>query len=89
MTIQCNKPIIETNILYDLTKVSTNNGCLTFEELKLTPEEQLQIEDSLCTSITKECEEEIDSSKDYAVRAIDGLVSKIDSNIIKINIIYK
>ena len=89
LTIQCNKPTIETNILYNLTKVSTNNGCLTFEELKLTPEEQLQIEDSLCTSITKECEEEIDSSKDYAVRAIDGLVSKINSGIIKINIIYK
>lgn len=89
LTIQCTKPTIETNILYNLTKVSTSNGCLTFEELKLTPEEQLQIEDSLCSSITKECEEEIDSSKDYAVRAIDGLVSKINSDIIKINIVYK
>ena len=89
LTIQCNKPTIETNILYNLTKVSTNNGCLTFEELKLTPEEQLQIEDSLCTSIAEECEEEIDSSKDYAVRSIDGLVSKINSDIIKINIVYK
>lgn len=89
LTIECNKPVIETNILYNLTKVSTDNGCLTFEELKLTPEEQLQIEDTLCSSITKECEEEIDSSKEYAVKSIDGLVSKINSNIIKINIIYK
>ena len=89
LTIQCDKPTIETNILYNLTKVSTNNGCLTFEELKLTPEEQLQIEDTLCTSISKECEEEVDSSKEFAIRAIDGLVSKINSNIIKINIVYK
>ena len=89
LTIQCDKPIIETNILYNLTKVSTNNGCLTFDELKLTPEEQLQLEDTLCTSIAKECEEEIDSSKNYAIRAIDGLVSKINSDIIKINIVYK
>ena len=90
LTIYVNKPIIiETNILYNLTKVSTNNGCLTFDELKLTPEEQLQLEDTLCTSIAEECEEEIDSSKDYAVRAIDGLVSKINSDIIKINIVYK
>ena len=89
LTIQCDKPTIETNILYNLTKVSTNNGCLAFDELKLTPEEQLQLEDTLCTSIAKECELEIDNSKDYAVRAIDGLVSKINSGIIKINIIYK
>ena len=89
LTIQCNKPTIETNILYNLTKVSTDNGCLAFEELKLTPEEQLQIEDTLCTSIAKECEEEIDNSKDYAENSIDGLVSKINSDIIKINIIYK
>ena len=89
LTIQCDKPTVETNILYNLTKVSTNNGCLTFEELKLAPEEQLQIEDTLCSSIAKECEEEIDSSKDYAVKSIDGLVSKINSDIIKINIVYK
>ena len=69
--------------------MSTNNGCLAFDELKLTPEEQLQLEDTLCASIAEECEEEIDSSKDYAVRAIDGLVSKINSDVIKINIVYK
>ena len=89
LTIHCDKPTIETNILYNLTKVTIDNGCLAFDELKLTPEEQLQIEDTLCSSITKACEEEIDSSKDYAVRAIDGLVSKINSDIIKINIVYK
>ena len=89
LTIECNKPVIETNILYNLTKVSTNNGCLTFDELKLTPEEQLQIEDTLCSSVTKECEEEIDNSKEYAIKSIDVLVNKINSNIIKINIVYK
>ena len=90
LTIYVNKPvIIETNILYDLTKVSTNNGCLAFDELKLTPEEQLQLEDTLCSSIAEECEEEIDNSKEFAIRAIDGLVSKINSDIIKINIVYK
>ena len=89
LTIQCNKPTIETNILYNLTKVTTDNGCLAFDELKLTPEEQLQIEDMLCTSIAEECEEEIDSSKDYAIRSIDGLVRKINSDVIKINIVYK
>lgn len=89
LTIQCDRPTIETNILYNLTKASTNNGCLAFEELKLTPEEQLQIEDTLCTSIAKECEEEVDNSKEYAIKSIDGLVSKINSNIIKINIVYK
>lgn len=89
LTIECNKPVIETNILYNLTKVSTDNGCLTFDELKLTPEEQLQIEDTLCSSVAKECEEEIDNSKEYAVKSIDGLVNKINGNIIKINIIYK
>lgn len=89
LTIECNKPVIETNILYNLTKVSTDNGCLTFDELKLTPEEQLQVEDTLCSSVAKECEEEIDNSKEYAVKSIDGLVNKINGNIIKINIIYK
>ena len=89
LTIECNKPVIETNILYNLTEVSTENGCLTFDELKLTPEEQLQIEDTLCSSVVKECEEEIDNSKEYAVKSIDGLVNKINGNIIKINIIYK
>ena len=89
LTIECNKPVIETNILYNLTKVSTENGCLTFDELKLKPEEQLQIEDTLCSSVVKECEEEIDNSKEYAVKSIDGLVNKINGNIIKINVIYK
>lgn len=89
LTIECNKPVIETNILYNLTEVSTENGWLTFDELKLAPEEQLQIEDTLCSSVAKECEEEIDNSKEYAVKSIDGLVNKINGNIIKINIIYK
>ena len=89
LTIECNKPVIETNILYNLTEVSTENGWLTCDELKLTPEEQLQLEDTLCSSVAKECEEEIDNSKKYAIKSIDGLVSKINSNIIKINIIYK
>ena len=34
-------------------------------------------------------QEEIDNSKEFAIRAIDGLVSKINSDILKINIIYK
>ena len=89
LTIQCDKPTIETNILYNLTKVSTHNGCLAFDELKFTPEEQLQLQDTLCSSIAKECEVEVDSSKEFAIRAIDGLVSKINSDIIKINIVYK
>lgn len=89
LTICVNNPTIETNILYDLTKASTNNGCLIFNEWKLTPKQQLQIENDMCEAISKECEEEIDTTKSYAEDILEKLLIKIDSNILKINIIYK
>ena len=88
LTIYVDKPTIETNILYDLTKVSTNNGCLAFNELKLEPNEQLQIENDMCKAISKECKEEIDTTKSYAEDILEKLLIKIDSNIIKVKIFY-
>lgn len=89
LTVYVDKPTIETNILYDLTKVSTNNGCLAFNEWKITPEEQLQLENDMCKAISKESEEEINATKSYAKDILEKLLIKIDSNILKINIIYK
>ena len=89
LTIYVNKPIIiETNILYDLTKVSTNNGCLAFNELKLEPNDQLQIENDMCKAISKECEDEIDTTKSYAEDILEKLLIKIDSNILRVKVIY-
>lgn len=88
LTIYIDKPTIETNILYDLTKVSTNNGCLAFNELKLEPNDQLQIENDMCKAISKECKEEIDTTKSYAEDILEKLLIKIDSNIIKVKIFY-
>ena len=46
LTIYAKKPTIETNILYNLTKINSDNGMLSFGDLKLTPEEQLNIENN-------------------------------------------
>ena len=88
LTIYVNEPTIETNILYDLTKVSTNNGCLAFNELKLEPNEQLQLENDMCKAISKECEDEIDTTKSYAEDILEKLLIKIDSNILRVKVIY-
>ena len=88
LTIYVNKPIIDTNILYDLTKVSTNNGCLAFNELKLEPNEQLQIENDMCKAISKEAEDEIGTTKSYAEDILEKLLIKIDSNILRVKVVY-
>lgn len=88
LTIYVDKPTIETNILYDLTKVSTDNGCLIFNEWKLTPEQQLQIENDMCKAISKECEEETTTTKSYAEDILEKLLIKIDSNILRVKVIY-
>ena len=88
LTIYVDKPTIETNILYDLTKVSTDNGCLAFGEWKIKPDEQLQLESDMCKAISKECKEEIDTTKSYAEDILEKLLIKIDSNIIKVKIFY-
>ena len=66
LTIYAKKPTIETNILYNLTKINSDNGMLSFGDLKLTPEEQINIENKMCDSVKKECEEEINNSIKYA-----------------------
>ena len=43
----------------------------------------------MCKAISKECEDEIDTTKSYAEDILEKLLIKIDSNILKINIIYK
>ena len=81
-------PTIETNILYNLTKINSDNGMLSFGDLKLTPEEQLNIENKMCDSVKKECEEEINNSIKYAEKSVKQLVGKINQNIDVVNIKY-
>ena len=88
LTIYAKKPTIETNILYNLTKINSDNGMLSFGDLKLTPEEQLKIENKMCDSVKKECEEEINNSVKYAEKSVKQLVDKINQNVDVVNIKY-
>ena len=88
LTIYAKKPTIETNILYNLTKINSDNGMLSFGDLKLTPEEQLNIENKMCDSVKKECEEEINNSIKYAEKSVKQLVGKINQNVDVVNIKY-
>ena len=88
LTIYAKKPTIETNILYNLTKINSDNGMLSFGDLKLTPEEQLNIENKMCDSVKKECEEEINNSIKYAEKSVKQLVDKINQNVDVVNIKY-
>lgn len=88
VTVYCNKPEIETNILYNLTKFSNDNGCLSFGDLKITPEEQSKIESDVCESVKNDSKNEITISKEYAEKSLKNLLLKIDSNILDVRIKY-
>ena len=88
MTIYCNKPIIESNIDYDLTKYTKDKGLLVIGDIKLTPEEVEYIENKVCDEVTKEVESEFEAARINAEKIIENLLLKSNNQIRNVKINY-
>ena len=88
LTIYCNKPIIESNIDYDLTKYTKDKGLLVIGDIKLTPEEAEDIENKVCSEVTKEVESEFETARINAEKIIENLLLKSNNQIRNVKIIY-
>lgn len=89
LTIYCNKPVIESNIDYDLTEYSKEQGLLVIGDIKLTPEEVEEIENTVCEEVTKDAEDEIETARVNAEKVIEQMLEKSNNSIrnVKINFI--
>ena len=88
MTIYCNRPIIESNINYDLTKYTKDKGLLVIGDIKLTPEEVEDIENKVCDEVTKEVESEFEAARINAEKIIENLLLKSNNQVRNVKIIY-
>ena len=88
LTIYCNKPTIESNIDYDLTKYTKDKGSLVIGDIKLTPEEAEDIENKVCSEVTKEVESEFETARINAEKIIENLLLKSNNQIRNVKIIY-
>ena len=88
LTIYCNKPIIESNIDYDLTKYTKDKGLLVIGDIKLTPGEVEDIENKVCDEVTKEVESEFETARINAEKIIEKLLLKSNNQIRNVKINY-
>lgn len=88
LVIYCNKPCIESNIDYSLTQYKKDQGLLVIGDLKLTPNEQEEIEKEVCKEVNKDAEEELETARINAEKIIEDLLEKSNNRMnVKINFV--
>ena len=87
ITVYTKEPDIESNINYDLTTFKQNNGIFAYGDLKLTPEYNQEIENTVCNKVNEEAKEENEVARTNAEKILEGLLAKTN-NRMNVKIVY-
>lgn len=87
ITVYTKEPDIESSINYDLTTFKQENGIFTYGDLKLTPEYNQEIENTVCNKVNKEAKEENETARCNAEKILEDLLAK-SNNRMNVKIVY-
>ena len=87
ITVYTKEPDIESSINYDLTTFKQNNGIFAYGDLKLTPEYNQEIENTVCNKVNEEVKEENEVARTNAEKILEDLLVKTN-NIMNVIILY-
>lgn len=87
ITVYTKEPIIESSINYDLTTFKQNNGIFAYGDLKLTPEYNQEIENTVCSKVNEEAKEENETARTNAEKILEDLLAK-SNNRMNVKIVY-
>ena len=87
ITVYTKEPDIESNINYGLTTFKQNNGIFAYGDLKLTPEYNQEIENTVCNKVNEEAKEENETARTNAEKILEDLLAK-SNNRMNVKIVY-
>ena len=87
ITVYTKEPDIESNINYGLTTFKQNNGIFAYGDLKLTPEYNQEIENTVCNKVNEEAKEENEEARTNAEKILEDLLTK-SNNRMNVKIVY-
>ena len=87
ITVYTKEPDIESNINYGLTTFKQNNGIFAYGDLKLTPEYNQEIENTVCSKVNEEAKEENETARTNAEKILEDLLAKTN-NRMNVKIVY-
>ena len=87
ITVYTKEPEIESSINYDLTTFKQDNGIFAYGDLKLTPEYNQEIENTVCNKVNEEAKEENETARCNAEKILEDLLAK-SNNRINVKIVY-
>ena len=87
ITVYTKEPDIESNINYGLTTFKQNNGIFAYGDLKLTPEYNQEIENTVCNKVNEEAKEENETARTNAEKILEDLLAKTN-NRMNVKIVY-
>lgn len=81
------EPDIESSINYDLTTFKQENGIFAYGDLKLTPEYNQEIENTVCSKVNEEAKEENETARNNAEKILEDLLTK-SNNRMNVKMVY-
>ena len=87
ITVYTKEPDIESSINYDLTTFKQNNGIFAYGDLKLTPEYNQEIENTVCNKVNEEAKEENETARTNAEKILEDILIK-SNNRMNVKIVY-
>lgn len=87
ITVYTKEPDIESSINYDLTTFKQENGIFAYGDLKLTPEYNQEIENTVCNKVNEEAKEENEEARTNAEKILEDLLAK-SNNRMNVKIVY-
>ena len=87
ITVYTKEPDIESNINYGLTTFKQNNGIFAYGDLKLSPEYNQEIENTVCSKVNEEAKEENETARTNAEKILEDLLAKTN-NRMNVKIVY-
>ena len=87
ITVYTKEPDIESSINYDLTTFKQENGIFAYGDLKLTPEYNQEIENTVCNKGNEEAKEENETARTNAEKILEDLLAKTN-NRMNVKIVY-
>ena len=87
ITVYTKEPDIESSINYDLTTFKQENGIVAYGNLKLSPEYNQEIENTVCNKVNEEAKEENEVARTNAEKILEDLLAK-SNNRMNVKIVY-
>ena len=87
ITVYTKEPDVESSINYDLTTFKQENGIFAYGDLKLTPEYNQEIENTVCSKVNEEAKEENETARTNAEKILEDLLAK-SNNRMNVKIVY-